>query len=842
MHRLIIRHHRLILVLSAVITLVSILLCSRLKLDLNFLSLLPEKHTQAQTFLEVAEKVGLQSMLISVVHPAQAAAFNEDAMEGFVKMLARHYHQSSLIEAVDYHRAEMDLSHLYPVLLGHLPRLLKPQAVDPLERMLTDTEIQNRVRANKKLLMTPFGFAAKQMVLADPLGLLELLDQDLQLPDSTLIQKKGRGYFRTDQGSYLIFIKPVKPPQEISFSKQLMQAVAQMEAAALQEAQATWPGFSQPPAISHTGAYPIAVNDETATKKDIQVALVTSAVGVLTLFGLCFRTLRTLGHVALPLAMSILWTLGLAGLLFGRLNILTCIFSCVLAALGIDFAIHLVNRFYGDQRQNISLADRLEAAFGDAGPGIIIGALTTAAAFFAIGTSDFRGFRELGIMTGTGLLLCLVAMLIVLPALLVRRHKSSAARTPQIVGFGLTSLMTGLNRRPVAILLTAGIIVAGLLNLGTRIGFDDNLKNFRPPDDQILELQDQITRWLGGSSAPTLLVVTRKSEAEAMDAGAAVWRALQPLKTNGQVADVAALQGFLPSPTQQRQTMTAIVDRGRAFDWQRIRDTFGQILRTNGMQPLPAYDGYFNTLSAAFEETAILLPSAFDHAELQRLFKMFMFTSGDLTKAVIYIRPPTDLWSHQDAVRFKQAIEDQLSHNGIGPDQYNLTGPQMLSAELKSLILQNLRTAMILAVIVILVVLLVYYRSFLMLVGALTPLVAALALLAGSMVLLRIEFNFINVIVLPMIVGIGIDDGVHLTNTFRQHGRRYHTDSMARTGRGVVLTSLTTMVGFGSISLSHYPGLQSMGYVAAIGVGACLLTSLFILPPLLTLISRKASQ
>jgi hypothetical protein len=94
-------------------------------------------------------------------------------------------------------------------------------------------------------------------------------------------------------------------------------------------------------------------------------------------------------------------------------------------------------------------------------------------------------------------------------------------------------------------------------------------------------------------------------------------------------------------------------------------------------------------------------------------------------------------------------------------------------------------------------------------------------------------------IVLPMVVGIGIDDGVHFTNTHLQKDRENLTQRMSHTGRAVVLTSLTTLIGFGSISLSHYPGLRSMGYVAVIGISACMFASIIVLPAIFAVFGRS---
>jgi hypothetical protein len=319
-----------------------------------------------------------------------------------------------------------------------------------------------------------------------------------------------------------------------------------------------------------------------------------------------------------------------------------------------------------------------------------------------------------------------------------------------------------------------------------------------------------------------------------MNAGTHIWRALKPLETSGQVADVIALQAFFPPPEQQEENLQQV----RQMDWRRIQGTFDAALSINGLKRLKVYDDYFKTLQAACGDGDVLLPSHLADTELQPLLQMFLYAKEGRYKSVIYVRPTLDLWSRRDATQFKDAIEAHLISRGIGVDQFTLTGTHLLSGALKTVILKNLRWALLLAVAVILVTLWVYYRRLLLLAGALSPLVTALAMLTGIMVIFRIDFNFVNVVVLPMVVGIGIDDGVHLTNTYINSGESFSSGALAQTGRGVVLTSLTTMVGFGSLSLSHYPGLKSMGYVAIIGVGACLITSIFLLPPMLALLGK----
>jgi predicted RND superfamily exporter protein len=114
--------------------------------------------------------------------------------------------------------------------------------------------------------------------------------------------------------------------------------------------------------------------------------------------------------------------------------------------------------------------------------------------------------------------------------------------------------------------------------------------------------------------------------------------------------------------------------------------------------------------------------------------------------------------------------------------------------------------------------------------------------LLGIMALLTIKFNYVNFIVLPLIVGIGIDDGIHIVHHWRQDSKEKLPAILNRIGRAIVLTSLTTTIGFGSLISSHYPGLRSIGWVTALGILTCLLAALFLLPAVLAWIDAKRSE
>jgi predicted RND superfamily exporter protein len=839
LHRIIYRFHKQILVLTAVLTIIAFIFTIRLTLDLNFFSLLPSGNKNVRTFFDITEQIGSQSFLIALVEIPPH--YDRIASDTFVDIFAEHFSQSTLITGVEYKSEQNDFSSLFHTFTKYFPLFLRTDGLERLAQKLSDKEIDKQIIENKKLLMTPFSVAAKEIVYNDPLGLRKLFKTYINIPTGNHILKDRKGYYRTDDGKfYFLFIKPAKPPQDITFSKKLLAEARRIEECSLSQISEQFNDLSDNITVSYTGGYPIAIHDEATTKRDIKVTLLTSFVSILLLFWLSFRTMRVLVYVSISLVISLIWTLGFASIVFHHLNILTCIFSCVLIGLGIDFAIHIVNRYFSDDKADCSIPDRLHHTFQEAGMGVIIGGITTAAAFYSIAVSDFRGFQELGVVTGTGILLCLVVMFFVLPSLLVCFSREDYSKRKIIIrGFGMYHWITSLLKYPRFILTFTIFCVFLSAILGTGVHFDDNLRNFRPADSIPFDLQNKVTQWLGGSTGEAFLAVREKSEADVMETTSYIYDAMGKLKKSGMIAGIRSISQYFLSPSQQKKSIEYIRHHPDIFNIERIKNSFYSELAEKGFEKMDHYDIYFENLSKTLPPEKILLPSSLDCSRLGTLSKLFIFKEDDFYNTITYIAPLKDLWLQADTTGFKSMIVERLKEEGLTDDQYILTGPSLLTGELKTLIIQNLHAALWLACLSIAGILIVYYRNLKFFILSILPLIIGCSVLIGIMVIFRIDFNFFNIIVLPMIVGIGIDDGVHLTNTFRNAHNGDLVNGITKTGRAVVLTSLTTIAGFGSLSLAHYPGLQSMGYIAVIGITACLIASVVTLPVVFILIVSK---
>jgi hypothetical protein len=175
----------------------------------------------------------------------------------------------------------------------------------------------------------------------------------------------------------------------------------------------------------------------------------------------------------------------------------------------------------------------------------------------------------------------------------------------------------------------------------------------------------------------------------------------------------------------------------------------------------------------------------------------------------------------------------------LNGSEWRLAGWPILTDHLKGLVRRDLRDSLVFAAVAIALALLLALRHPFSAALAAIPLIGGIVAMLGVMALFSIKFNYANFIVLPLIVGIGIDDGIHIVHRWRHSSEENLTMGLNRIGRAIVLTSLTTTIGFGSLVSSHYPGLRSIGWLTALGILTCFLAAFILLPAVLAWVEGK---
>jgi predicted RND superfamily exporter protein len=243
-------------------------------------------------------------------------------------------------------------------------------------------------------------------------------------------------------------------------------------------------------------------------------------------------------------------------------------------------------------------------------------------------------------------------------------------------------------------------------------------------------------------------------------------------------------------------------------------------------------------LALLAEATSVVEPidveSLVVNRETQRLVDRYVRRIGDRWKSVVYLYPPPRV-AKRDAPPEVVAMAA-----GLGPD-VQLSGVNLVSARLRTQVKQDAVVAAAVGFVIVALLLWADYRRLDDTLLSLAPLVVGIVWMLGGMVMLGLHMNFFNVFVTTMIIGIGVDYGVHMMHRYREVGVECDEtgaellEGMGETGKAIVLAALSTSVGFGSMSISHYPGLRTMGLVAIMGALATALVAVTLLPAFLGL-------
>jgi len=595
--------------------------------------------------------------------------------------------------------------------------------------------------------------------------------------------------------------------------------------------------------IGSTGL-PILEYDEMRASSSSAIAAVLSLGGVILVFFAGFGGVRYPTAVTLSLVTGVSWAVGYVVLAIGHLNILTSAFGAMLIGLG-DYGVHFVAHYLERKRQQPNVRQALIETAETVGPGIATGALTTAVAFFAGALTDFLGVAELGIIAGGGILLCWLADMTVLPAFLCLIERDGL-RSQESSLLNLTPWFRPVALFPKTITIAVGVVVA-ILALGIpHLRYDYNLLHLQPTGLESVENQNKLVEHMSRSSYFALSIADDLEEAKRRKAE------FLELSTVDHVEDLVSV---LPDNVDEK-TMVIEQLATELRDWSFLnasippRSVLDQALlrlcATLQNQPHPQNvqlqmmvdhlrtilhslpeDEYQNRLSflsrtvrdEILSSLASLLlltenptPPALSDLP-QPLVERFVGKHG---RHLLQVYCKGDFWEPQTMRQFVadvRSIDPEATGN---PIQIYEACHQMNRAYIE---------AAIYALVAILFTLYIDFRSLKDVLLSLVPLILGMLCLFGLMGWFDLPLNPANMITLPLILGIGIDDGVHILHDFRRQGRRYRMPENA-TLTAVTINSLTTLVGFGALMASPHRGLESLGRVLTFGMAFCLIIAL----------------
>ena len=819
------RHSRRIIVAAILVALLAVAGASRLTFDPDLLNLIPQQNRQVNEFRKVLRDMGTIDYHIVVMNMPTGHDVHE--YDALVESIASGYAKSSLVQDVTY-RLPNPLDYVQ-IILPRALLFLTPAELNEVAEKLSDAGIRESVARNRALLETPQSFALKQLVQFDPFNLAPIFLRKFQSAGGGFKIDTTSGYYLSaDHSMLLILIKPKRPAQDVPFGKQLRGEGALIEANALKDFQKSAPAGTPLPQIAHTGGYEIANGDADLIRQDIILNVLGSFFGVLALFLFAFRRAASVVYAGAPLALGLAVTFGMAGIVYGVLSQASAGFAALLAGLGIDFITVLYGRYVDERNRGVEMPDAIRTTLRTTMTGVFIAAITTAGTFFAFLATDFRGMTQLGFLTGVGILLFLICVMFLLPALIVYSEQKERKRRPKLHlhSFGSGRLIDASIARPK---LTIGIWVAfiGVCSvLAVQLRFSDNIQDLRAKGNPGVVEQQAVTDKFGQSFDFMMYVCEGRTLEEVLDKTAIASKDLESLVRDHTIASYQSISTFLPPIEQQRPVIDEL-QRGRAdrFNVARIQKTFQQALLENGFRA-EAYTNYMELFGQSLTPKEPVTLTNLGDKDLMKLAETYVKPIGGGWMSVIRIYPNNGKWPREVPAKLL-AVPDR--HPGD-----ILTGVNLVSGILRRIVKADATRSTIIGFIAVFVLMLISFRSLKITALTFVPFVAGATGMLGLMAMMGLEFNFMNIFVGLMIIGVATDYAIYMLQRYIENPPSFRHNAH-ETGKAIVMAALTAIVGYGSFALSHYPGLRSIGYASTFGIGLSGLAAITLLPAILVL-------
>ena len=630
-----------------------------------------------------------------------------------------------------------------------------------------------------------------------------------------------------------------------------------------------------------TGSIVLGRDEYKAFTSDSWTVSILALIGIFILFVISFRMWVSPLLAILTVIMGVTWAMGFSSFLVEYLSMMTAMMSVILIGLGIDFSVHIISGYTEKRNQGLDVRISMQETLLRFGPGIITGGITTGLAFLTLMISETVGMQEMGLMAGVGIIFTMLATIIILPTMLVIRERLlknfNKSLPPKDVSYPFLGRIAEFTAKYRWIMGIVFLLFTGfLLKRAVNMSVDYNYLNMEPVGLESIKLQEELIEAFDLSSDFVMFTTDNLEDTRALT------RQAREMETTGWVESIS---DYLPDSDGLEEQYRFLQDLRRNLENREIRKQMsphdmnmyrkemerleaniielqdlaflgGQdkvydkaiklvgeagdsLDRGNITQFINALDTgltkieltYFQQqFSKAFKSTIIEMantePLTLDNLPSE-IKNRFTGKSGNIF--IINVYPEKNIWEDS---RFLYRFTDEATELSE-----KATGLPPIFVELMDIMSKDGKKATYLAIIAVFLVLLLDFRSLKYALVGMVPLIFGAIWMTGLMEISGLKFTMMNILAVPLIIGIGIDDGVHILHRWKIEK---NLDIVYRsTGKAILLTSLTTMLGFGSLWFATYRGLGSMGIALFIGVGTCFLATLFIIPAILGLQNKQ---
>jgi predicted RND superfamily exporter protein/lauroyl/myristoyl acyltransferase len=786
---------------------VGIGLC-RLRFDVDILNLLPPDEPTVQG-LKLYQKhfTNARELVITLRAPdAERAERLADALA------ARLRQQTNLVATVSWQPPWMENPGQMAELLGCLWLNQPPESFAALTNRLAPDRLQAVLTETKEVLatsMSPMDIARRAF---DPFDLLNL---PALTNFSGFSMEQGQQMFASSEGNFrLVFVQSgvdlSSYRQCASWLKSIRAVVAGLRA---EQPKADWDGV-----VVHYTGRPVFVTEIAASMQhDMSGSVGGTTVIIALLFWLTHRRWLPMLWLLTLLGLILGATLALGGLVLGSISVVSMGFAAVLLGLAVDYAVVHYQEALAHPQLSVPEIRRAIA------PSILWAAITTMSAFLVLNLGGLPGLGQLGTLVAIGVgLAALVMVMIYLPPLFPNRRKAPPAQPPAPWWSYFVppqeSPATGIapakqNCRTALVVTGLVLFAAGVVLCVHRPGLDRSGNALRPARGEAEATLDEIKSAMGLPPDPLWLIISGRDEPE-------VYRRLSLAEgvLNDAVSNHIIGRYLLPTALWPRAELQA-ANRATAA----ILGKQGPVLREAALREgfntnaLVLTEELVRTWARAGASTGVVWPT---NQVSQWLLKRFVARTPDEWLVMGLIYPATN--------RVEAAALAGLSTR-LAENRALLSGWELLgSTTLKRVQARMWQVVTPMVLLVLASLWFAFRRPTEILLGAAVLLLSGLCLLA-TMAVAGWSWNLMNLMALPLMLGAGVDYTIFIQLALRRHGGDLGLVRRS-VGRALMLCGATAMAGFGSLGFSSNPGMASLGRVCAVGIGANMIISVFLLP------------
>jgi len=572
------------------------------------------------------------------------------------------------------------------------------------------------------------------------------------------------------------------------------------------------------------------------------------------------RSIRLIGSSIITLLAGLFITLAFTAWAIGQLNMISVAFAVLYIGLGIDYAIHFTLKYNEFTHGNQTMGNAFFNSIKGVGPALLLTCISTAIGFYAFLPTTFDGVSELGLIAGTGMFISFIVTFTLLPALLnlFRHHNHKTSDATLTAPFSET--LSGILHRRKNAIRSLGIIAAiASLAFVHAIEFDYDPMNLRDQQSEsvsaIIDLveEERLSPWNIEIVEEKRFEVKEKADS------------IKKIESSGQVLTVFS---FVPENQEEKLEIIKNIN-SRISRIPEIRKDSAAMDIQNQVEAVSMLENSIQDYTKAIpenldrlEESVGLLNSTLDelsfdemrnlieHVE-EGLLEHFPLMLSNLKKAASATPVSIDSlpaalknrWISQAGEKYRiqvspaAGIDDPQTLRSfskkvreVAPDA---TGELVTFIESGNIVVEAFREALIYSLLAITILLLIYLRSFIYTIYILFPLLLVALLTGAAMVIFGIKFNFANIIALPMLLGLGVDNAIHMVHRAKEGSIESKDLLKTTTSRAIFFSSLTTLFSFGNLMVSPHSGTASLGLVLLFGILFLIFSTLIVLPAFL---------